>query len=141
VEVSGSNIKIFVDDQETPEIDYTDTHPFICGKVGYRVCNAHVRFDNFSVTTRNDGNPSKIELPEDPDVVRLFPNPVSDELTVQSIAAFSDLCIYNANGQEVYRKSISGAVSRIDTSAFGKGLYLLKLTSQSGNCITRKFVK
>ncbi|MDR0700016.1 MAG: family 43 glycosylhydrolase [Tannerella sp.] len=51
IEVKASNIKVYVDDMETPKIDYTDTRPFICGKVGLRVCNANAAFDNFSVTT------------------------------------------------------------------------------------------
>ncbi|MDR1865914.1 MAG: family 43 glycosylhydrolase [Bacteroidales bacterium] len=48
--VAGANIKVYVDDMETPKIDYTDPDPIISGKVGLRVRNAHVRFDNFSVT-------------------------------------------------------------------------------------------
>ena len=36
VEVSGANIKVYVDDMNTPKIDYTDPDPFISGKVGLR---------------------------------------------------------------------------------------------------------
>jgi uncharacterized protein YjdB len=51
VEVQGSNIKAYVDN--VLKLEYTDTSPFICGKVGLRVCDANVSFDNFSVKTNN----------------------------------------------------------------------------------------
>jgi hypothetical protein len=140
VEVQAGNIKVYVDNMETPQITYTDTQPFICGKVGLRVCNAHVRFDNFSVTTREDEKPVNIDIPDRPDAVGIYPNPVSDKLTVQNTDIFSRLSIYKADGQEIYRKNISGANCIISTSVFNKGLYILKLTG-NGNCITRKFIK
>jgi hypothetical protein len=51
VEVTGANIKAYVND--VLKIDYTDPNPFICGKVGLRVHNVQVSFDNFSVTTNH----------------------------------------------------------------------------------------
>lgn len=141
VEVKGADIKVYVDNMETPVIEYTDTRPFICGKAGLRVCNAHARFDNFSVTTLADENPSGINTPDDWNVVELFPNPVSDELTVQSLAAYSRLFIYKADGQEVYRENLSGSSAVINTSGFDQGLYLLQLRDESGNWVIRKFVK
>ncbi|MDR2057756.1 MAG: family 43 glycosylhydrolase [Dysgonamonadaceae bacterium] len=53
VEVTGANIKAYVNG--VLKIDYTDPSPFICGKVGLRVHNTRVSFDNFSVIT----NPSE----------------------------------------------------------------------------------
>lgn len=51
VVVSGSNIKVYVDDMTTPKINYTDNNnPFINGKVGLRVYQSHTHFDNFTVT-------------------------------------------------------------------------------------------
>ena len=141
VEMKGSNIKVYVDNMETPEIDYTDTHPFICGKVGLRVCNAHVRFDNFSVTTTNTGNPDKIETPDVPETVKIFPNPASDKLVVQNISGFSELNIYNISGQEIHNEKISGAVCVINTVAFNQGLYILQLKGKLRNNVVRRFVK
>jgi hypothetical protein len=141
-EVKGNNIKVYVDDMATPLIDYADAsmRPFICGKAGLRVCNAHARFDNFSVTTGSGGNPSAINAPDGWGEVKLFPNPVSDKLTVQCAAAFSRLGIYKADGREVYRENISGTSAVINTSGFDKGVYLLQLRDESGACVTRKFI-
>jgi len=141
VEVKGSNIKVYVDDMETPKIDYTDTRQFICGKVGLRVCSAHVRFDNFSVTTTDAGNPDKINLPDYSENIKLFPNPVSGKLIVQNISDFSGLCIYNALGQAIYSEKISGAACVVDASAFDKGLYLLQLKGKSKNSVVERFIK
>jgi hypothetical protein len=126
---------------QTPKIDYTDTRPFICGKVGLRVCNAHVSFDNFSVTTTNSGNPVSIENPDIAESVKLFPNPVSDKLVVTNTSGFSQLSVYNIDGKEIYSGKISGTVALIDTSVFGKGLYLLRLTGKTKNDVIRKFIK
>jgi hypothetical protein len=52
VEVKANNIKAYVNN--VLKIDYNDPSPFICGKVGLRICDSHARFDNFSVTTTND---------------------------------------------------------------------------------------
>jgi hypothetical protein len=51
VETKDNNIKVYVDG--VLKIDYNDPRPFICGKVGLRVCDTRVRFDNFRVTTKN----------------------------------------------------------------------------------------
>ncbi len=141
VEVTGANIKVFVDDMEIPKIEYVDPRPFICGKVGLRVCNAHARFDNFSVTTHNNETSSNMNISGDGNDVKSFPNPVSDELTIQDIEDFSDLFIYKVDGQEVHRQKISGTTSFVNTSFFDKGIYVLMLTGRSKNNVTRKFVK
>jgi len=141
VEVKGSNIKVYVDNMETPKIDYTDTRQFICGKTGLRVCSAHVRFDNFSITTTEAGNQDKIEMPDVPGKVKLFPNPVSDELVVQNISGFSELHIYNTVGQEIHSEKISGSTCIINTSDFDKGIYMLGLIGKTENNTVRKFIK
>jgi hypothetical protein len=141
VEIKGPNIKVYVDNMETPKIDYTDTRPFICGKVGLRVCSAHVHFDNFSVTTTNTGNPNIIERPDYSEEIKLFPNPVSNELIVQNILNYSELHIYNIDGKNILNEKISGTIYAINTSAFDKGLYLLRLTGKSKNNVIRKFIK
>ncbi|MDR1336921.1 MAG: family 43 glycosylhydrolase [Tannerella sp.] len=142
VEVRGDNIKVYVDGSETPAINYTDPRPFVCGKAGYRVCDAHVRFDNFRVETLKPVDiPSSLAPPDAADGVTLFPNPVSDVLTVRHAAAFTGLSIFRADGREVYAAGISGSVTRVDASAFSRGIYFLKLTDNTGNVIVRKFIK
>jgi hypothetical protein len=141
VVVKGANIKVYVDNMETPKIDYTDPRPFISGKVGFRACNAHAHFDNFSITTANDGNPAQINRPAGQGSVELFPNPVSDELTVRNIADYSRLSIYKVDGREIYSRELSEPECLINTSGFDKGWYILKLSSEAGAYVTRKIIR
>ncbi|HET7733587.1 MAG TPA: carbohydrate-binding domain-containing protein, partial [Paludibacter sp.] len=141
VVAAGANIKVFVTDMNTPKIDYTDPNPFINGKVGLRSFNANVRFDNFTVSTVNNGNPTKLENPASYNDVKLFPNPVSGLLTVKNIQDFSQLAIYKMDGQEIYKTQLSNAEWTFDMGAFNNGLYLLKLSNSAGATATRKFLK
>lgn len=50
VEVKGANIKCYLDDMNTPLINYNDPLPFITGRAGFRVHNSNIHFDNFVVT-------------------------------------------------------------------------------------------
>lgn len=141
VVATGANIKIYVDNMNTPKIDYTDANPFINGKVGLRSFNANVLFDNFTVTTANNGNPSKLEDVTNYDDVKLFPNPVSGLLTVQNIQDFSHLSILKMDGQEVYNTQLANAEWTFDMAGYTDGLYLLKLSNSTGEITTCKFLK
>lgn len=52
VVTSGTTIRVYVGDMNTPKITYTDnsSNPFTHGKVGLRTMNNATRFDNFKVT-------------------------------------------------------------------------------------------
>ena len=50
VEVEGPTIRCYMDDMETPLINYTDNVPFITGRAGFRTHDSSIRFDNFVVT-------------------------------------------------------------------------------------------
>ncbi|MDR0505779.1 MAG: family 43 glycosylhydrolase [Dysgonamonadaceae bacterium] len=139
--VSGANIKVYVTDMVNPKIDYTDTNPFISGKVGLRSCDTHARFDNFSVATNADNSVGIVNLQASEKDVEIFPNPVSQALTIRNISAFSNLAIYRENGEEIYRKELSGSSCVIDTTAFDKGLYILKLENKLREKSVWKFIK
>ena len=102
--VKGANIKVYVDDMETPKIDYTDTRPFICGKAGLRVCSAHARFDNFSIKS--------ITPPPDPKTVSV--DVQNGRLIAGSSTTFPVTTANIANGQTgavTWYTSLSGATA------------------------------
>lgn len=138
--VTGSNIKIYVDDMTKPKIEYTDTDPFICGKVGLRVYNAHVHFDNFSVTIDND-NQTEVNSLMDSEKVQVYPNPVENCLIIKNINNYTNLIIYNITGQEVFHKKVSEDIIQIDITTFGKGMYILQLSNNMSSIVQRKFIK
>ena len=71
--------------------------------------------------------------------VRIYPNPVSETLTVDLGSRFGieTYSIYNMLGKLVYKGRLSSSVERVDVSELSTGIYLLNL----GRLGTRKFVK
>ena len=141
VEVEGANIKVYVDDMETPKIDFTDPNPFISGKVGLRSHNAYVKFDNFSVTTTNKGNPTGLFDKVKVESVELFPNPVSKTLNLSNVIGYTELSIYDINGRKVYKTNFGNSFLSINVSDLTNGMYLLQLKDFQGNSTSRKFLK
>lgn len=121
---SGANIKVYVDDMDTPKIDYTDTNPFIDGKVGFRSCGVHVRFDNFSVTTTsNETGVEEVAV----NGTELFPNPIHGTLVINTDRK-SVVRIYNTTGQLMISQPIEGSNSTINVEQLLKGIYIVKLS-------------
>ena len=148
VVTTGANIKVYVDDMDTPKIDYTDANPFIDGKVGLRACGVHVRFDNFSVTAAaGDPLPTGDPEPEPPTGtkeiskhrIEMFPNPVHDILTVQA-AQKSLAAIYNETGKLMISQALEGSHNNINVAHLTRGIYIIKL-SGDGRETTGKFIK
>ncbi|MDR0414093.1 MAG: glycoside hydrolase family 127 protein [Prevotellaceae bacterium] len=148
----GANIKVYVQDMSTPVIDYTDTDPFMSGKVGLRVCcDTHVRFDNFSVSasattvpepdpSTDPEQPTEPEQPTDPgqtavaqqeeDSGRIYPNPVHDILNViREHPATQIGGIYSIFGH--LKKSPYPYAEAVDVSDLAAGIYIIELTTGS----------
>jgi xylan 1,4-beta-xylosidase len=137
---SGSNIKVYVTDMNTPKIDYTDPNPFINGKVGFRSFNSHVHFDNFNVTT-NGGKVSGLgNTFSNGNMVELFPNPVNGLMTIKNIGHFSDLVIYKNDGREMYKTRLTQDILKLNMAGYQQGLYFVKLSNNSGSLVTQKFM-
>jgi uncharacterized delta-60 repeat protein len=70
----------------------------------------------------------------------LFPNPVSGTLNVHSgKGEISEVNIFNLSGQTIYSRKIHAVTDfQIDVSGFERGIYLLKLNSDSG-MLVKKF--
>jgi xylan 1,4-beta-xylosidase len=138
----GANIKIYVTDMTTPKINYTDPNPFINGKVGLRSCNVSVLFDNFTVTTGDEGNvPQSVTNVKSAGIVELFPNPATNQISIKNTADFTELEIYTVNGLKVYKTNLSQPDWTMNISPFNNGLYLVKMSNNSGLLFTGKFVK
>jgi hypothetical protein len=63
----------------------------------------------------------------------LYPNPVSDELTIEALdeRKISNVSIVNTTGREVFN-STGKAVSKIDVSSFKAGVYIVKVKATNG---------
>lgn len=64
----------------------------------------------------------------------VYPVPFSDRLFVNTENVIDELCIYNLNGQQLFRVSLNASFAELDLSFLNAGVYHLKLIS--GNRIT-----
>ena len=76
------------------------------------------------------------------DNTSIYPNPVSDFLSIKSDTPINNIIIYNASGQEVYNNDILQINDVIDIRNLPCGLYLLKYSeSISGSVFSKKIIK
>jgi hypothetical protein len=73
--------------------------------------------------------------------LRLYPNPVSKQLTIENATVGTTIQVNNIVGQTIYRGTIQSAKETINTSQWVPGTYLLHLVDNNGNRVTRKVVK
>lgn len=74
---------------------------------------------------------------------KLYPNPATEFLYVQlqSISSKSTLQIFDMLGKQIYNKQMSSQeMSQINVSNWNSGLYLIKITSETGTT-SKRFVK
>jgi len=71
---------------------------------------------------------------------KLFPNPVSDVLQIQSAAVISEIEVYNMLGKQVLAATPNAISPSIDMSALSSGVYLIAVTID-GTSKTFKVVK
>jgi hypothetical protein len=76
--------------------------------------------------------------------LQLYPNPVSENLIIQSqfLTSDSSVIIYNLQGQKLFSELVLPVNGKIilTVSEMNSGMYIVKLTSE-GNTITRKLIK
>ncbi len=73
-------------------------------------------------------------------IISVYPNPAKETITIETDATNQRLEITNLIGQTVYTSYIYNKKATINTSAFAKGVYILKLSSDK-ETVVRKFVK
>ena len=76
------------------------------------------------------------------DTFKLYPNPVSDRLFIQSPASGTyDLELVNTLGQVILSQKNNNASIELEVSNLSKGFYFLNMTSEKGHTETIKFIK
>jgi len=76
------------------------------------------------------------------DDIKIYPNPVIDNLFIEHIETIENIIIYNSIGQPVRQITVSEEQQlSVDVSDLAKGLYTLQLQKTNGDNITKQFVK
>lgn len=70
--------------------------------------------------------------------IRLFPNPVTDILSIESDRPLREVSVFTIDGQLVKQHSGSGAVDLSETES---GIYLIQVTDETGRTLTEKVRK
>lgn len=74
--------------------------------------------------------------------VVLYPNPVTDKLLIHARENYSELYIYNVNGQQVLHSKISDSRTAVDVQSLSPGNYIISiLDAQGGNIAKQQFTK
>ena len=74
--------------------------------------------------------------------VKVYPNPVKDILTIESINNITDIRIINSLGQVVNSVSLDSSDKlNIDFSNYNKGVYFVTIRLENGEFITKKIMK
>lgn len=59
--------------------------------------------------------------------VRFFPNPASDQLTIESGKPFHRIEIYNASGQLLFGKEYRNTITTLDVGDYSPGIYVVRV--------------
>ena len=83
---------------------------------------------------------STVGLNEREDFVKIYPNPVREQLTVESDRTFNGVEIYNLMGVMVYSQKECSDKVEIPTGQLPTGIYFIRLTGDNST-VTKRFVK
>ncbi|MBY0487736.1 MAG: T9SS type A sorting domain-containing protein [Flavobacteriaceae bacterium] len=72
--------------------------------------------------------------------VKMYPNPVSDKLSIELKESIEAISVYNVLGQEVYSSFPGTNEATIDVASFKSGIYIVKITS-NGLVKSKRFIK
>jgi arabinoxylan arabinofuranohydrolase len=78
--------------------------------------------------------------PENVHDIRVYPNPVAEELTVSLPKSPFDISIYTADGREIYFQQANSVSVTLNMANYHPGIYLIQITGQ-GLTRIRKIVK
>jgi len=81
-------------------------------------------------------------IEEQPDCrIELYPNPVTDRLTIQSDKPFTSIRLSSINGQLMKAAALQTNRLTIDFSKYPKGIYLAEIEFNDGSHLTKKIIK
>jgi len=72
--------------------------------------------------------------------LRLYPNPITDVLHLESSSELSSISITNLNGQVLKRQQVEGKELSFPVEGLNSGIYIVSLKFDLGNVVRRKIV-
>ncbi len=86
---------------------------------------------------------STTSIRREPELIsKIYPNPISQELTIECQSVLSSIAIYDVNGRLVSEmRNINAFSTKINCAPLVTGFYFLKIIAEDGMMLTSKFVK
>ena len=72
--------------------------------------------------------------------VKLYPNPATNVLNIESTSMIEKVSVYNLLGQEVISQTPNSVLVTLDVASLQVGVYVVK-TSIDGNITSTRFIK
>jgi len=133
---TGSSVTAYIDGVEYMTVD--DPVLGMAGKIGIGSYNDVAIFDDFK---EGEGEPISVNELLKPDF-KLYPNPASDVLTINTKREISSLTIRNVLGQQIrWISNIQSSNYNLNVSEFNTGIYFITVSDLNGNTATGKFIR
>lgn len=101
----------------------TNRHWQVLEKLGNTINNIHNQ--TYGCTLSSDIE----EITTDEIIIKVYPNPVSNALNIETDGKVNDIILYDVLGKEVMRTK---KTNDIDVSSLNNGIYILKLITEKG---------
>lgn len=91
----------------------------------------------------NGCNTTSIDNLESNNNIEIYPNPTQDRLTINVGDNYKDvkMQIFNGHGKVILNQKITDRIEKIDFQYFNNGIYIIVLTQNGKNILTRKIIK
>ncbi|WP_418638535.1 T9SS type A sorting domain-containing protein [Winogradskyella sp.] len=136
IEVTATELKYYLNDV----LAHTRSNFTSVDIVGFNMLHNNyggdAYYDNFSFETGTLG----VDDVADGSTLRIYPNPVTDELQITGIqrAQIAQVSVYNLNGQQLMERT---SVEALDVSRLSGGVYMLTIVTTDGKTHTDKLLK
>lgn len=97
--------------------------------------------DNVRILDENPLVPLSVKDASLEDAISIYPSSVTSKFKVTSTKNIKDISLYNILGKSMTRKVVKVSKDTYDISSLSSGMYIVKVTSENGNFITKKIVK
>lgn len=92
--------------------------------------------DDFVVTNTESTGTIQHELTS----LSIYPNPVSDMLSITNDTAIDTVEMFDVNGRRLVNKKVNNASTTIDVSSLATGTYFVKVTTDDGKTTTQQVI-
>jgi hypothetical protein len=86
-------------------------------------------------------NITKASLPEAEEIIKIYPNPATNKIIIQSSNEINGIVITNCVGQILYNEPHNNSIININTESFESGIYLIRIESDNSVLIKKIIIE